>query len=84
MTRVTRLPWRRIGAALPAVVLVGAGAALAATGGHPATGVVADSRRAEGPLTCPADAIRVNTSHLTFEQVVTTLEDLVRERVQTL
>ena len=44
MTRVTRLPWRRIGAALPAVVLVGAGAALAATGGHPATGVVADSR----------------------------------------
>lgn len=43
-----------------------------------------DSRRPVGPLTCPADAIRVNTSNLAFEQVVNTLEDLVRERVQAL
>jgi hypothetical protein len=44
MTRETRLPWRRIGGALPAVVLIGAGTALAATGGSPLTDVVADSR----------------------------------------
>lgn len=44
MTRETRLPWRRIGGALPAVVLVGAGTALAATGGHMSANVVADSR----------------------------------------
>ena len=44
MNRTTGLPWRRIAAALPAVALVGAGAALAATGGAPLTDVVADSR----------------------------------------
>jgi hypothetical protein len=44
MTRRTGLPWRRIAAALPAVALVGAGAALAATGGDPSTDVGADSR----------------------------------------
>jgi hypothetical protein len=44
MGRRTGLPWRRIAAALPAVALVGAGAALAATGGDPSTDVVADSR----------------------------------------
>jgi hypothetical protein len=33
MTRDTRLPWRRIGGALPAVALVGAGTALVTTGG---------------------------------------------------
>ncbi len=43
MTALTRLPWRRIGAALPALALVGTGVALAATGGHPTTDVVADS-----------------------------------------
>jgi cytidylate kinase len=40
-----------------------------------------DSTRADGPLVCPADALRVDTSGLSFEQVVTTLERLVRERV---
>jgi hypothetical protein len=61
MTRVTRLPWRRIGAALPAVALVGAGTALAATGGHPATGVVADSR----PLvTVPSAPLRAEVPAL--------------------
>ena len=62
MTRTTRadrrtagLPWRRIAAGLPAVVLVGTGAALAATGGNPATDVVADSR----PLvTVPASPLQ--------------------------
>jgi hypothetical protein len=44
MTGTTGLTWRRIAAALPAVALVGAGAALAATGGSPSTDVVADSR----------------------------------------
>jgi hypothetical protein len=44
MTRETRLPWRRIGGALPAVVLVGAGSALVATGGVMSADVVADSR----------------------------------------
>jgi cytidylate kinase len=43
-----------------------------------------DSLRAVGPLICPGDALRVNTSALSFEQVVVTLEDLVRERVLTL
>ncbi|GAA4728005.1 hypothetical protein GCM10025782_28410 [Pedococcus ginsenosidimutans] len=43
MTRVTRLHWRRAAAALPAVALVGTGIALASTGGHPSTDVVADS-----------------------------------------
>ncbi len=43
-----------------------------------------DSSRAVGPLTCPEDAVRVDTSALNFEQVVNTLEDLVRERVAAL
>jgi cytidylate kinase len=43
-----------------------------------------DSSRSVGPLVCPADAIRVDTSGLTFEEVVNTLEDLVRERVEAL
>ena len=42
-----------------------------------------DSNRAEGPLMCPPDAVRVDTSDLSFEQVVTTLERLVRERIPT-
>ena len=44
MTRTTRLRWRRIGGALPAVVLVGTGSALVATGGVMSAHVVADSR----------------------------------------
>lgn len=41
-----------------------------------------DSTRADGPLICPDDAIRVDTSALTLDQVVDTLERLVRERVE--
>jgi cytidylate kinase len=36
-----------------------------------------DSTRRDGPLTCPPDAIRVDTSDLSFDQVVDTLEGLV-------
>lgn len=36
-----------------------------------------DSTRADGPLICPEDAHRLDTSNLTFEQVVDTLEKLV-------
>lgn len=43
-----------------------------------------DSSRSSGPLVCAPDAIRVDTTGLTFEQVVNTLEDLVRERVTAL
>jgi cytidylate kinase len=43
-----------------------------------------DSSRAVGPLVCPVDAERVDTSGLTFTQVVDTLEDRVRERVAAL
>jgi cytidylate kinase len=39
-----------------------------------------DMARDDGPLTCPADAIRVDTSDLTREEVVTKLESLVREK----
>jgi CMP/dCMP kinase len=40
-----------------------------------------DSGRADGPLICPSDAIRVDTSSIPFDAVVETLERLVRERV---
>jgi cytidylate kinase len=43
-----------------------------------------DSARPDGPLTCPADAERVDTSGLTFEQVVDRLENVVRARVAAL
>jgi CMP/dCMP kinase len=43
-----------------------------------------DSSRACGPLVCADDAIRVDTTDLSFEQVVDTLESLVRERVESL
>ena len=43
-----------------------------------------DSSRAVGPLVCPEDALRVNTSALGFEQVVNLLEDHVRERIGSL
>lgn len=40
-----------------------------------------DATRTDGPLTCPDDAIRVDTSDLTQEQVVAELERHVRERL---
>lgn len=43
-----------------------------------------DSTRRVGPLVCPPDAVRVDTSRLTFEQVVNELEDVVRERIAAL
>jgi cytidylate kinase len=43
-----------------------------------------DSTRRDGPLTCPPDAIRVDTSSLSFEEVVGTLEAAVAERLETL
>ncbi|MEX2220076.1 MAG: (d)CMP kinase, partial [Phycisphaerales bacterium] len=43
-----------------------------------------DSHRPTGPLVCPEDAIRVDTSDLSFEQVVDRLEALCRERVEAL
>ena len=39
-----------------------------------------DASRADGPLVCPADAVRVDTSHLTEQEVIDLLERLVRER----
>lgn len=38
-----------------------------------------DSTRLDGPLICPADAVRVDTSMMTLEQVVDHLELLVRK-----
>lgn len=43
MTRTMRLPWRTAVGAVPAIVLVAGGIALAATGGSPSTDIVADS-----------------------------------------
>lgn len=43
---------------------------------------LSDSTRRDGPLVCPDDAIRVDTSGLTFEQVVDTLEEHIRRRVR--
>lgn len=40
-----------------------------------------DSTRSDGPLVCPDDAIRIDTTHLDFEQVVDRLEQEVRARV---
>ena len=55
MTRVTRVNWRTVAAALPAVALIGSGLALVATDGHPSTDVVADS----SPLvTVPRTAVQ--------------------------
>lgn len=42
---------------------------------------LSDSTREVGPLVCPMDATRVDTSGLTFEQVVTTLEQHVRDAI---
>ena len=43
-----------------------------------------DSTRADGPLRCPDDADRVDTSGLSLEDVVDRLEEIVRERVAAL
>lgn len=40
-----------------------------------------DSTRSDGPLICPEDAQRVDTSEMTFGQVVDALEALARERI---
>ncbi|QDU33588.1 Cytidylate kinase [Poriferisphaera corsica] len=40
-----------------------------------------DSTRKEGPLICPDDAIRVDTSGMNREQVISHLENLVREKM---
>lgn len=40
-----------------------------------------DSTRAVGPLICPEDALLVDTSDMGFDEVVDTLEGIVRERV---
>lgn len=40
-----------------------------------------DSHRADGPLTCPSDATRVDTSDMTLDQVVDYLESEVRRRI---
>ena len=42
-----------------------------------------DSTRPDGPLICPDDAIRVDTSGMTLDQVVDHLAQLVRQRVET-
>jgi len=42
---------------------------------------LSDSTRRDGPLMCPEDAIRIDTSHLTFGQVVSALEEQVHLRV---
>jgi len=43
---------------------------------------LSDSTRRDGPLTCPEDAVRIDTSTLTFDQVVDALEEHVRSRVR--
>lgn len=40
-----------------------------------------DSSRADGPLICPDDACRVDTSHMEITEVVSTLEAIARERL---
>ncbi len=40
-----------------------------------------DSTRSDGPLMCPDDAIRIDTSVLSLDQVVDTLEQHARDRI---
>jgi cytidylate kinase len=42
---------------------------------------LSDSTRRDGPLICPEDAVRIDTSDMTLEQVVDELERRVRARV---
>ncbi len=68
MASVTRVPWRRVGAVLPAMALIGAGTALAATGDQPGTDIVAETepritvpqtplQRLEAPVLPPLPAL---------------------------
>lgn len=41
-----------------------------------------DSSRDVGPLLCADDAVRLDTTDLSFDEVVDTLEEMVRERVE--
>ncbi len=41
-----------------------------------------DANRKDGPLICPEDAQRIDTSELALDEVVTLLEDLVRHRLE--
>ncbi len=43
-----------------------------------------DSTRADGPLTCADDAVRVDTSDLCVDEVIDRLEEVVRQRVASL
>ncbi|MBC6953936.1 MAG: (d)CMP kinase [Leptolyngbya sp. PLA2] len=43
-----------------------------------------DSTRPVGPLICPQDAVRVDTTRLSFDEVVDRLEDEVRARIAAL
>ena len=43
-----------------------------------------DSSRADGPLICPIDATRIDTSELTFDEVVDVLERESRARITSL
>jgi len=40
-----------------------------------------DAGRTDGPLICPPDALRIDTSDMTLEQVIDHLESIVRERM---
>mgnify|MGYP005841019957 CR=1 FL=1 len=43
-----------------------------------------DSTRSDGPLICPDDAVVIDTSELTIEQVIDEMERVVRERLDEL
>ncbi len=43
-----------------------------------------DSTRSDGPLICPGDAVRIDTSTLSVEGVIDEMERVVRERVSAL
>ncbi len=40
-----------------------------------------DHQRSDGPLVCPDDAVRIDTSEMTFQQVVSRLAEIVRQRM---
>lgn len=41
-----------------------------------------DSTRSDGPLICPADAVRIDTSDMTLDQVVSLLADRVQQAAE--